>query len=332
MNIIEQVDYLMQGTEYGDEQLKKAMSDELEERLKEAEKEKRPLRVYCGFDPSTSDLHLGHTVPIRKLRQFQELGHTVIFLVGNFTSLIGDPSDKDELRPSLSVEEVEENSKSYARQAFKILDSEKTLIEYNAKWLSDLNFEKLIKAASQFTISEFMNRDNFKKRYDKGEEIYLHETLYAFLQGYDAFSLDADVQVGGTDQFFNIVIASRRIMTVLGKKPNVALIMGILPGTNGKTKMSKSLGNHIPLLAQHEDMYGMIMNIPDDTMGSYMRLLTRWTPDEISRMEQRVKEGSLSVRSLKMKLAYEIVSIYYYESMADRAQYTYKRGLSEESF
>ncbi len=329
MNIREQVEYLMQGTEYGDEKIKKTMTAELKERLKEAEKEKRPLRVYCGFDPRNADLHLGHTVPMRKLRQFQELGHTVIFLVGNFTSLIGDPSDKDELRPRLSVEEVEENSKTYARQAFKILDSEKTVIEYNAKWLSELTFEKVIKLASQFSIMEFMKRDNFRARADRGEEIYLHETLYAFLQGYDAFSLDADVQVGGADQFFNIVIASRRIMTALGKKPNVALIMGILPGTDGKRKMSKSLGNYIRILSQHEEMYSKIMDIPDDAITGYMRLLTSWTPDEIGRMEERVKDGSLSIQSLKMKLAYEIVSIYHYKSMADRAQYTYKRGLSE---
>jgi tyrosyl-tRNA synthetase len=174
MNIDEQVALLMQGTEYGDEGLAKAMADELRERLIEAEKENRPLKVYCGFDPRTTDLHLGHTVPMRKLRQFQELGHEVTFVVGNYTSLIGDPSDKDELRPQLTQEEVQHNAQTYAEQAFKILNPEKTKIVYNADWLSKLTFYELIQLASNFTIQQFMTRENFRKRWDKGEPVYLH--------------------------------------------------------------------------------------------------------------------------------------------------------------
>ncbi len=320
MPIDEQVDLLMQGTAYGDEALAMAMRKELKERLLEVQKEGRPLRVYCGFDPRTSDLHLGHTVPMRKLRQFQELGHEVIFLVGNFTSLIGDPSDKDKLRPQLTPEEVEENARTYAEQAFKILDPEKTIIEYNAKWLSKLTFADLIKLASNFTVQQFLTRDNFRKRWDKGEPIYLHETFYAIMQGYDAYALRADVQVGGTDQLFNIVTAARKLMSFMGVKPNIAIILDILPGTDGEVKMSKSLGNHIPLLSTPEDMYGKLMSIPDKAMGAYMRLLTRWTPPEIAKLERGMAEGRLNPRDVKMKLAREITAIYHGEEAARRAE------------
>ncbi len=320
MTIDEQVDLLMQGTAYGDEQLAVAMRSELKERLLEAQKENRPLRVYCGFDPRTSDLHLGHTVPMRKLRQFQELGHEVVFLIGNFTSLIGDPSDKDKLRPQLTPEEVEENARTYAEQAFKILDPEKTIIEYNAKWLSKLTFADLIKLASNFTVQQFLTRENFRKRWDKGEPVYLHETFYAIMQGYDAYALRADVQIGGTDQLFNIVTAARKLMTFMGAKPNIAIILDILPGTDGEVKMSKSLGNHIPLLSTPEDMYGKLMSVPDKAMGAYMRLLTRWTPPEIAELETGMAEGRLNPRDVKMKLAREIVEIYHGAEAAARAE------------
>ena len=211
MIIDEQVNYLMQGAEYGDDQVKKAMAAELKTRLLEAEKEKRPLKVYCGYDPTAPDLHLGHTVTMRKLGQFQELGHEVIFVIGDFTSLIGDPSDKDNLRPRLSPEQVALNGKTYAEQSFKILDPEKTVIRHNAEWLSKLTFEDLIHLSSNFTVGQFLTRDNFAKRYKKNEAIYLHEFYYALMQGYDAYTLDADVQVGGSDQLFNIVTASRKL-------------------------------------------------------------------------------------------------------------------------
>ncbi len=320
MTIDQQVEYLMQGTNYGDEQLKQAMANELRQRLIEAEKEGRPLRVYCGFDPRTSDLHLGHTVPMRKLRQFQELGHEVVFLIGNYTSLIGDPSDKDKLRPQLTPEEVEHNARTYAEQAYKILDPEKTLIRYNAEWLSKLTFAELIRLASNFTVQQFLTRENFRKRWEAGDPIYLHETFYAIMQGYDAYALRADVQVGGTDQLFNIVTAARKVMTFLGEKPNIAIILDILPGTDGEVKMSKSLGNHIPLLSTPEEMYGKVMSIPDKAMGAYFRLVTRWTPDQIATIERDMAEGRLHPRDAKMKLAREIVEIYHSPEAAARAE------------
>jgi tyrosyl-tRNA synthetase len=259
MNIDEQVSDLMRGTEYGDETLKQAMADELRLRLMEAHQEGRPLRVYCGYDPRTTDLHLGHTITMRKLRQFQELGHEVTFLIGTYTSLIGDPSDKDQLRPQLTPEQVEQNAQTYARQAYKILDPNTTLIRYNAEWLAKLNFADLIRLASNFTIQQFLTRENFKLRWEQGDAVYLHETFYALMQGYDAYAMRSDVQVGGTDQLFNIVTAARKVMTFMGVKPNIAVIMGILPGTDGEVRMSKSLGNHIPIMSTPEDMYGKVM-------------------------------------------------------------------------
>jgi tyrosyl-tRNA synthetase len=329
MNIDQQVEYLMQGTHYGGgqdgETLRRNMADELRSRLAAAQKEGRPLRVYCGFDPRTSDLHLGHTVPMRKLRQFQELGHTVIFLIGNYTSLIGDPSDKDKLRPQLTAAEVAENARTYAEQAFKVLDESKTEIRYNAAWLSELSFAELIQLASNFTIQQFLTRDNFSKRFENGDAIYLHETFYAIMQGYDAYALDCDVQVGGTDQLFNIVTAARKLMTYMGRQPNIAIINDILPGTDGEVKMSKSLGNHIPLLAAPEDMYGKVMSVPDKAMPYFFRMVTSWKPDEIAAVEQAVAAGSLHPRDAKMKLAKEIVSIYHSPAAAEQAEAAFVR-------
>lgn len=320
MNIKEQVEYLMQGTEYGDDNLKQNMADELTARLLICQKEGRPLRVYCGFDPRKADLHLGHTVPMRKLRQFQELGHDVTFVIGNYTSLIGDPSDKDILRPQLTHEEVEENARTYAEQAFRILDKEKTHIRYNAEWLSELSFEELIKLASNFTIQQFLTRENFKLRWEKGDAVYLHETFYSIMQGYDAYMLKTDVQIGGTDQLFNIMTAARKIMTFKGAMPNIAIILGILPGTDGVVKMSKSLGNHIPINTDASDMYGKVMSIPDSAMGQYFRLVTRLTPPEISRIEQELNSGSMHPRDAKMLLAREIVGSFYGDEAAMSAE------------
>lgn len=311
MTIDEQVEYLMRGTEYGDDALKQVMADELRQRLIEAEKEGRSLRVYCGYDPRTADLHLGHTITMRKLRQFQELGHEVIFLIGNYTSLIGDPSDKDVLRPQLTPEQVQEFGRTYAEQAYRVLDRQKTLVKFNAEWLSKLDFADLIKLASNFTIQQFLTRENFKLRWEKGDAIYLHETFYSIMQGYDAYALRADVQVGGTDQLFNIVTAARKVMTFLGVKPNIAVIMGILPGTDGVVRMSKSLGNHIPLNTTAEDMYGKVMSVPDSAMPAYFRLVTRWSTQQIEEIENGLRSGSLHPRDAKMKLAREIVEIFY---------------------
>lgn len=320
MDVDEQVALLMQGTEYGDETLKQMMANELRERLIECQREGRPLRVYCGYDPRTTDLHLGHTVTMRKLRQFQDLGHEVTFLIGTYTSLIGDPSDKDRLRPQLTPEEVEANARTYAEQAWRVLDPQKTIVRYNAEWLSKLMLADLIKLASNFTLQQFLTRENFKLRWERGDAIYLHETFYAIMQGYDAYAMRSDVQVGGTDQLFNIVTAARKVMAFLGEKPNIAIILGILPGTDGVVRMSKSLGNHIPLNTTADDMYGKVMSIPDSAMPSYFRLTTRWTPPQIEKIEKDISSGKLHPRDAKMMLAHEIVSAFYSEAEADQAQ------------
>lgn len=325
MNIDEQVTYLMRGTEYGDADIKNAMAEELRQRLLEAQEANRPLQVYCGYDPRTTDLHIGHTITMRKLRQFQELGHEVTFLIGTYTSLIGDPSDKDKLRPKLTPEEVEYNARTYAQQSFKILDPEKTRIRFNADWLSKLKFVDLINLASNFTLQQFLSRENFRLRWEQNEAIYLHETFYAIMQGYDAYSLRADVQVGGTDQLFNILTAARKVMTFLGEKPNIAIIMGILPGTDGEVKMSKSLGNHIPILAPPDDMYGKVMSLPDKAMPDYFHLVTRWSAAEIEALKTGLEEASLHPRDVKMKLAREIVEIFHDPSAAKQAQENFVR-------
>lgn len=323
MNINEQVEYLMQGTEYGDDTLKQKMTEELRDRLKICQKEGRPLRVYCGFDPTKADLHLGHTVPMRKLRQFQELGHHVTFLIGNYTSLIGDPSDKDLLRPQLTSEVVEANARTYAEQAFRIMEEGNTHIRYNAEWLAGLSFEELIRLASNFTLQQFLTRENFKLRWEKGDPVYLHETFYSLMQGYDAYMLRADVQVGGTDQLFNIMTAARKIMEYLGSLPNIPLILGILPGTDGVVKMSKSLGNHIPINTDAADMYGKVMSIPDSAMALYYRLVTPLTPPEIAVIEKGVENGDIHPRDAKMRLAREISAAFYGQNEAEQAEKTF---------
>lgn len=320
MVIDDQVALLMQGTEYGDDEIKAAMSTELKNRLILVEKENRPLKIYCGYDPTKADLHLGHTVTMRKLRQFQELGHEVTFLIGDYTALIGDPSDKDVTRPVIKLEEARENGRTYAQQAFRILDPEKTIVRYNSEWLSKLTFAEIIQLAQNFTVQQFLSREKFKLRWDRGDAVYLHETLYAIMQGYDAYQLKTDVQVGGTDQFFNIVTASRKIMTSMGALPNIAICLGILPGTDGVEKMSKSMGNHIPINSTPEDMYGKVMSIPDQAMSVYSRLVTRWTPDEIADIEVGIKGGTLHPRDAKMKLAFEITDSFYGKEGAMRAE------------
>jgi tyrosyl-tRNA synthetase len=320
MSIDEQVALLMQGTNYGDEETQRNMAAELRQRLVEAERTGKPLRVYCGYDPRKPDLHLGHTITMRKLRQFQDLGHQVTFLIGSYTSLVGDPSDKDKTRPVLTVEEVAANARTYTEQAFKILDPDKTIIRHNGEWLAELTLLDLIDIGQHFTVQQFLSRENFAQRHERGEPIFLQETFYALMQAYDAVAQETDVQVGGTDQLFNILVAGRKLQQSRGQKPQVAIILDILPGTDGEIKMSKSLGNDIPILAEPNDMYGKVMSIPDRAMPSYFRLVTRYTPEQVAAAEQALWDGSQHPRDLKMALAREIVSIFHGEEAAAAAE------------
>jgi len=315
LSLDEQVAILMQGTDFGDETLARTMARELRARLEQSRETGKPLRIYCGYDPRTSDLHLGHTITMRKLRQFQELGHEVVFLIGNYTSLLGDPSDKNKARELLTAEDVARNGRTYAEQAFRILDPEKTIVRYNAEWLGSLSFLDVIKLAQNFTVQQFLTRENFALRIEKGEPIYLHETFYALMQGYDAVALETDVQVGGSDQLFNILTAGRKLQEAHGQRPQIGLFVKILPGTDGVVKMSKSLGNHIPILASPEDMYGKVMSVPDAALQVYFELATRYTPAQVEAVKARLAEG-VNPRDVKMELAREIVSIFHGDDAA----------------
>lgn len=316
-----QLQVLMQGTEYGDAQLAAKMRAELRERLLLG----RPLRVYCGYDPTATDLHLGHTITMRKLRQFQELGHEVTFLIGSYTALVGDPSDKNRARPVLTEEQVNENALSYSEQAFRVLDREKTVVRANGEWLSKLSLVELIRLAQNFTVQQFLVRDNFAKRMQNGDPIFLHETFYALMQGYDACAMQTDVQVGGTDQLFNIIVAGRKLQEALGQRPQVGIITGILPGTDGVLRMSKSTGNHIPVATTAEDMYGKLMSVPDAALAVYMRLVTRWSPAAVQRMEEQIASGALHPRDGKMQLAHEITEVFYGADGAAQGQAHFER-------
>jgi len=315
----EQLAIIMRGVDFGDEQIRRNMELELRERLEESVRTGRPLRVYCGYDPSAPDLHLGHTVTMRKLAQFQELGHQAIFLIGDFTGLIGDPSDKDSARKQQTPEEVADKAKTYVDQAYKILDLEKTIISRNSEWLADLTFTDVIELASHFTVQQFLARDRFAHRHAKGDPIWVHEFLYALMQGYDAVSLQTDVQIGGTDQLFNL-LAGRKLMEAFGLRPQICLTFPILVGTDGVLRMSKSTGNYIGISEPPEQMYGKVMSIPDGAMSNYMNLITRWTPAEIAGVEADLASGKLHPRDAKMGLAFEIVEIFHGAESARKAE------------
>ena len=317
-SIDEQLDILMRGVEYGDPQTYENMQKELRARLERAARTGEPLRVYCGYDPTAPDLHLGHTVTMRKLRQFQKLGHQAIFLIGTYTALIGDPSDKDKARPRPDKAEVMRNAQTYTEQAFKILDPDKTEIRYNDEWLSELTFEELIDLASSFTVQQFLARDNFSKRYQRGDPIWLHEFFYALMQGYDAVALETDVQLGATEQLFNLM-AGRKLQEIFGQKPQIAITMPILVGTDGHVRMSKSLGNYIGIAEAPETMYGKVMSLPDEAMSNYFNLVTRWTPAKIAELEVALESGSLHPMDAKKQLAWEIVDIFHGAEAAKRA-------------
>ncbi len=319
LSIEEQAAILMRGADFGDAQTFANMEKELRARLLESEQSGHPLRVYLGVDPSAPDIHLGHTVPMRKLRQFQELGHHCTFLIGNFTSLIGDPSDKEGVRKQLSTEQVAANAATYTAQAFKILDPEATAIRFNAEWLSSLTFADVIRLAANFTVQQFLARDNFAKRFANNDAIWLHEFFYALMQGYDALALAADVQVGGSDQLFNLM-AGRKLAEAAGKRPQVAITLPILVGTDGHLRMSKSTGNAIGIDEAPAQMYGKVMSIPDHAMPNFMNLVTRWTPAQIKRIEEGLTNGALHPRDAKMQLAAEIVEIFHGHAAAQEAE------------
>jgi tyrosyl-tRNA synthetase len=314
----QQMQLLMRGVDFGDHLTYTNMERELRERLQESYDSGRPLKVYCGYDPSSPDLHVGHTITMRKLGQFQELGHNVTFLIGTFTGIIGDPTDRESARRQQTLEEALEKAQSYADQALIVLDRSRTRVRYNHEWLSKVDFGKLIYLASNFTVQQFLARDSFAKRYANGDPIWLHEFFYALMQGYDAVALETDVQVGGTDQLFNLM-AGRKLMESYGMKPQVVLTTPLLVGTDGVQKMSKSLGNYIGISEAPGIIFTKVLNVPDSAMRSYAELTTRWSVAEINKMFAAIERGELAMRDFKHKLAWEIVSIFHGDKAADKA-------------
>ena len=319
ISVADQVNAIMFGSEFGDSSIRGVMARELHERLLESAAANKPLRVYVGYDPSKPDLHLGHSITLRKLRQFQEFGHQVIFLIGTFTAQVGDTSDKSKGRPRLTEEEVFAAAKTYAEQAFTILDREKTIVAYNHEWLGKLTMPEFTSMASEFTVQQFLARDNYQKRLEANNPIGLHEFLYALFQGYDAVHLRADVQMGATEQLFNI-LAGRKLQQSFGLRPCVCITYPILVGTDGKMRMSKSTGNYVGLTDPPEDQYGKVMSISDETMVEWIKYVTRWPVPEIEQRTREIKSGELHPMKLKKALAREVVSMYHGVEAADRAE------------
>jgi tyrosyl-tRNA synthetase len=309
----------MFGSAFGDATLADTMARELAERLTAAGKEGRPLRVYAGYDPTRPDLHLGHAITLRKLRQFQDFGHQAIFLVGTFTAQVGDTSDKATGRPRMGPDEVFAAGRTYAEQAFAVLDRARTAVAYNHEWLSRLGMTDVVGLASHFTVQQFLVRDTIRKRLDANNPVGLHEFLYALLQGYDAVHLRADVQIGATEQLFNI-LAGRKLQQAFGQPPLVCITYPVLVGTDGKLRMSKSTGNTIGLAEPPAEQYGKAMSISDETMLEWIRYVVRWPVDQIEQRARAVRAGTLHPMELKKALAHEIVAMYHGEAAADVAQ------------
>lgn len=293
--------------------------DELKQKLIESVTGGRPLRVKLGLDPTAPDIHVGHTVVLHKLRQFQELGHEVQLIIGDFTGRIGDPTGKSETRKQLSEEDVKRNAETYQKQIFKILHPEKTTVYYNSQWLNPLNFADVIKLAAHVTVARMLERDDFTKRYSSGQPISIHEFFYPLMQGYDSVALKSDVELGGTDQKFNLLMG-RTLQKEYGVPTQVAIMLPLLEGLDGVQKMSKSLGNYIGIDEQPNDIYGKAMSIPDELMLKYFELATDISLDDLKALQAGLADGSVHPRDAKMKLAYTFVRMYHGEAAAEEAQ------------
>ena len=281
-------------------------------------KKGRPLVVKAGFDPTAPDLHIGHTVLINKMRQFQELGHEVVFLIGDFTGMIGDPSGKNATRPPLSPEGIKENAKTYEAQIYRILDEEKTRIEFNSTWMGDMDAAGLVKLASHHTVARMLERDDFKKRYESGQPISIHEFLYPIVQGYDSVALKSDIELGGTDQKFNLLVG-RQLQQAYGQEPQLVITTPLLEGLDGVQKMSKSLGNYVGITEPPGEMFGKLMSISDDLMWRYFEVLSFRSLDDIESLRTRVEDG-MNPRDVKFELAMEIVARFHDDAAAEAAK------------
>jgi len=323
MTIDEQISLLRKGT------VDCIPEDELRRKLERSAKTGKPLRVKAGFDPTAPDIHLGHTVLIRKMRHFQQLGHTVIFLIGDFTGMIGDPSGRSVTRPALTREQIDENAETYKQQIFKLLDREHTEIRFNNEWFSEFGADEFIRLAGKATVAQILEREDFKKRFQSQTPISIHELMYALAQGYDSVALEADVELGGTDQKFNLLMA-RQIQQAYGvKEPQLIMTTPLLEGLDGVQKMSKSLGNYIGITESPRDMFGKVMSISDDLMWRYYELLTDLAPAEITALKESSESGDRHPRDLKADLARRIVTDFHSQAEADEASNEFDRTFRE---
>lgn len=317
INLDEQIKIILKGVD--------DLIDEkdLREKLEKANKQGRQLVVKLGLDPSAPDIHLGHTVVLRKMKQLQDLGHKVVIIIGDFTGKIGDPTGKSKTRNALTTEQVLENAKTYQKQIFKVLDKEKTEVRFNSEWLAKLNFEDVVKLAATITVARMLEREDFKKRYESHTPISVHEFFYPLMQGYDSVAINADIELGGTDQRFNLLMG-RALQKEFGQEPQVVIMMPIIEGLDGVNKMSKSLGNYIGVDEEAGVMYQKAMEIPDELIVKYYNLVTDVHPDIVNKIEQDLKEDKVNPRDIKMGLAKEIVRLYHGEEKANFAEERFK--------
>jgi tyrosyl-tRNA synthetase len=302
---------------------------DLRERLEKSLAASKPMRVKAGFDPTAPDLHLGHTVLMRELKHFQDMGHTVIFLIGDFTGLIGDPTGRSATRPPLTRQQIDQNAETYKAQVFKILDRDKTEVRFNSEWLGKLGFEGFIRLAAEFTVSQMLEREDFHKRFEEERPIAMHELLYPIAQGYDSAALEADVELGGTDQKFNLLMG-RELQRHYGQPPQIVLTTPLLEGTDGVQKMSKSYGNYIGITEAPQEMYGKIMSISDELMWRYYELVTDVSVSEIERMKREAASGEAHPMKLKQELGKRIVADFHSRAAAELAAEDWARMFQKD--
>lgn len=302
--------------------------DEIKEKLKKIDSENRPMRIKLGLDPSAPDIHLGHAVVLRKMKQLQDLGHEVIIIIGDFTGMIGDPTGKSKVRNQLSKEQVEENAKTYKEQIFKVLNPNQTVVKYNSEWLGKMSFRDVIELSAKCTVARILERDDFKNRYESGKPISVHEFFYPLMQAYDSVQIEADLELGGTDQTFNVLMG-RNIQKDYGQDPQITLFMPLLEGTDGIEKMSKSLGNYIGINEDATTMYTKVMKVPDELIIKYYELCTDVHPDDIDKIKARLDSGE-NPRDVKMELAKEITKLYHSEEEAEKAEESFKSAFQKQ--
>ena len=302
--------------------------EELIKKLERCEKTGKPLRVKQGFDPTAPDIHLGHTVGLRKLKQFQDLGHTVVLIIGDYTGMVGDPSGKSETRPRLTYEQVMENAKTYEKQFFKILDRDRTEVRYNGEWFSKMSFSDVMDLAAKFTVARLLERDDFSNRYKEGKPISLHEFFYPLMQGFDSVAIQADVEIGATEQKFNLV-AARQIQREYGQEPQVILTLPVLEGIDGTQRMSKTLGNYVGIDEPPDEMFGKVMSIPDELILKYFTLVTDYSVEQLKDVRKRLDDPAVNPMEIKKELARTIVSMYHSEEAALEAQKKFEKVFSE---